>query len=78
VDNRPLTDLDSNVKSIVTEIGLIEATGVLGMKFYTGAGSPEGAITASVGSLYLRSDGAVNTTLYVKQVGAGATGWAAK
>lgn len=42
-----------------------------------GAGSPEGAITASVGSLYRRTDGGVDTTLYAKETGSGNTGWVA-
>ena len=44
----------------------------------TGAGSPEGAASAPVGSLYLRNDGGANTSLYVKESGTGNTGWAAK
>jgi hypothetical protein len=44
----------------------------------TGAGSPEGVVTASVGSLYTRTDGGANTTLYVKESGTGNTGWVAK
>lgn len=44
----------------------------------TGAGSPEGVITANVGSLYLRNDGGATTTLYVKTSGTGNTGWTAK
>jgi hypothetical protein len=44
-----------------------------------GTGSPEGAVTAPVGSLYLRSDGGAATTLYVKETGgAGNTGWVGK
>lgn len=43
-----------------------------------GAGSPESAVTAPVGSLYLRTDGSTSTTLYVKTTGTGATGWTAK
>lgn len=43
-----------------------------------GAGSPEGVVTAPVGSLYLRSDGGANTTLYVKESGTGPTGWIPK
>lgn len=43
-----------------------------------GAGSPEGAVTAVVGTLYSRSDGGANTTLYVKESGTGNTGWIAK
>ena len=47
-------------------------------KILSGTGSPEGAVTAAIGSLYCRLDGGANTTLYVKQSGAGNTGWAAK
>lgn len=45
---------------------------------HTGAGSPEGVLTAAVGSLYSRTDGGASTTLYVKESGAGNTGWVAK
>lgn len=43
-----------------------------------GTGSPEGVIAANVGALFLRKDGGAGTTLYVKQTGAGNTGWVAK
>lgn len=43
-----------------------------------GSGSPEGVVTANVGSLYLRTDGSTSTTLYVKTSGTGNTGWTAK
>lgn len=44
----------------------------------TGSGTPEGVITAPVGSLFTRTDGGANTTLYVKESGTGNTGWIAK
>lgn len=44
----------------------------------TGAGSPEGVVTAKPGTLYLRTDGGASTTLYVKTSGTGDTGWTAK
>jgi len=44
----------------------------------SGIGSPEGVLTARVGSLYTREDGAAVTTLYVKESGTGNTGWVAK
>lgn len=44
----------------------------------SGAGTPEGAVTAGVGSLFLRTDGGAGTTLYVKESGTGNTGWVAK
>ena len=43
-----------------------------------GAGPPEGAVAADVGALYMRSDGGAGTCLYVKETGAGNTGWVAK
>lgn len=49
-----------------------------GILWNTGTGSPEGVVTASVGSLYTRSDGGAGTTLYVKESGTGNTGWVAK
>jgi len=49
-----------------------------GPRIFRGAGSPEGVITAPQGSLYTRTDGGANTTLYVKESGTGNTGWVAK
>jgi hypothetical protein len=43
----------------------------------SGTGSPEGVVTAVVGSLYLRTNGAGGTTAYIKESGAGNTGWTA-
>lgn len=44
-----------------------------------GAGSPEGFVVANRGRMYLRTDGGVGSTLYVKEANDGAaTGWAAK
>lgn len=42
------------------------------------SGSPEGVLTAPVGSLYTRTDGGAGSTLYVKESGSGNTGWVAK
>ena len=43
-----------------------------------GNGSPEGAISARVGQLFIRTDGGTSTTLYIKESGTSNTGWAAK
>jgi hypothetical protein len=43
-----------------------------------GAGSPEGVVAAPPGTVWLRTDGGTGTTLYVKETGTGASGWAAK
>jgi hypothetical protein len=45
---------------------------------FTGSGTPEGVITAPIGSTYHRTDGGAGTSFYVKESGAGNTGWVAK
>ena len=43
-----------------------------------GNGNPEGTRSGNVGTLYLRSDGGVDTTMYIKSTGTGTTtGWRA-
>ena len=49
-----------------------------GARFYAGAGSPENVVSASVGSIYARTDGGANTSIYIKESGTGNTGWIAK
>ncbi len=55
------------------DTGVIALGGIL-----TGTGSPEGVITAPIGTLYLRTDGGAGTSLYVKESGVGNSGWAGK
>lgn len=43
-----------------------------------GAGSPEGVLTAGIGTIYLRTDGGAGTAIYIKESGTGNTGWVAK
>lgn len=43
-----------------------------------GSGSPEGVVSARVGSIYLRTNGGAGTCLYVKESGTGNTGWSPK
>jgi hypothetical protein len=72
VDATSLEDMETRLSnysdSLVTSTAL---------KLYKGSGSPEGVVTAAVGSIYQRSNGAAGTSLYVKQSGTGNTGWAA-
>jgi hypothetical protein len=44
----------------------------------SGTGTPEGAVTAGVGSVFRRTDGGAGTCLYIKESGTGNTGWVAK
>lgn len=43
-----------------------------------GNGTPEGVVTAPVGSWYQRADGGAGTSFYVKESGSDATGWVGK
>ena len=43
-----------------------------------GAGSPEGAVTAPAGAIYHNTSGGAATSVYVKETGAGNTGWVGK
>lgn len=54
----------------------IQMNGTTSPHIRQGTGSPEGVVTARVGSLFLRSDGGAGTCLYVKETGTGNTGWA--
>lgn len=47
------------------------------VRITSGTGSPEGAVTAPVGSIFSRTDGGTNTTIYRKESGTGNTGWVA-
>lgn len=60
---------------------VLNAVGATGgtVSILTGFGTPEGAVAAPAGSLYLRTDGGASTSLYVKTGTATATTlWTAK
>lgn len=61
-----------------TSNSTIKLGSATGPGLYTGTGTPEGVVTAVVGSLYTNISGGVSTTLYVKTSGVGNTGWTAK
>lgn len=48
---------------------------VAGAKILASTGTPEGAVTAGVGSIYMDTAGSSGTTLYTKSTGTGNTGW---
>jgi hypothetical protein len=58
--------------------GEIYPNGEGGPVWTSGSGTPEAQLAADVGSLYTRTDGGADTTLYVKESGTGSTGWVAK
>jgi hypothetical protein len=49
--------------------------GTFGPNLFTGVGTPEGAVTARVSSMYLRADGGQASSVYYKDNGTGNTGW---
>jgi hypothetical protein len=55
----------------------VGTAGTVGPQCRYGTGSPEGVISARIGSIYLRTDGGQATTLYYKETGTGTTGWVA-
>ena len=46
-------------------------------KIQTGTGTPEGVVAATVGNIFIRTDGGVGSTVYSKESGVGNTGWVA-
>ena len=74
-----------NNYSAADSIAIFQGVGRMGSLYLTptvsmttGTGSPEAVVTASLGSSYYNLSGGANTTLYVKESGAGNTGWVAK
>ncbi len=61
----------------VVEIGTNPSTITLGgaVTITTGSGTPNGTVTANIGSLYLRTDSNAEGNLYIKTATTGNTGW---
>jgi len=68
---------DKAVLSVLKEIAML-LQDIEIHSISSGTGTPESVVTAPIGSLFLRTDGGASTTLYVKESGAGNTGWIAK
>lgn len=81
VDN-DATNTDADLADLLSSSGfgtkiypLEVQVGSTGIKIVSGSGTPEASITANIGSIYMRTNGATLTALYVKVSGAGNTGW---
>lgn len=69
----------SGSRPSIQNTNFLARNGTGGQTIRQGAGTPEGAVTAPVGSVYFRSDPTdANTVIYVKATGSGNTGWVAK
>jgi hypothetical protein len=71
--NSSVGDINQIGTTVAVRIGF--NAGTFGSNLFSGTGSPEGVVTARIGSLYLRRDGGQATTVYYKEAGAGNTGW---
>lgn len=72
-DGVPLADkVQANFEALAAAVTSL--TGLL----YVSTGSPEAVIAASPPAIYLDRAGGAGVTLYVKESGAGNTGWVAK
>lgn len=47
------------------------------VRVFSGVGTPEASVAAGVGSLYMRTDGGADTSVYRKESGSADTGWVA-
>lgn len=72
------TDNSDAVKAAITSAGRFQIGASGAPVLLSGSGSPESAITAPVGSVYLRTDGGASTSIYIKESGSGSTGWTGK
>jgi len=73
-EDEQTSDFMEDVRLVITNLHILGE----GIFWATGTGSPEGVLSARVGSLYSRLDGGANTTFYVKESGTDATGWVGK
>lgn len=67
----------NNVGGVTAPLRIGFNASLLGANLFAGTGTPEGAVTARIGSQYMRTDGGQGTVLYYKESGTGATGWIA-
>jgi hypothetical protein len=77
-NNYDMTDLNNSGQADGAAASMLTINNSTGSIMTNGSGSPEGVVTASVGSFFLRTDGGSSTVLYIKESGTGNTGWVAK
>lgn len=73
----PLTITRSTGKTTLGSVGATAGLelGSSGPRMMSGTGSPEGSVTAPVGSIWFQSDSTVGVTHWRKATGTGNTGW---
>lgn len=80
---------DFTLETLTTPSGITRLNSILGtlaknissdgeaVRVFQGYGTPEGAVAAGIGSLYMRLDGGADTSVYRKESGSADTGWVA-
>ena len=68
----------NNYGIVLNGANCMHLRGTAGPKLCAGSGTPESAVIAPIGSMYMRSDGVAGTSMYVKESGTGNTGWVGK
>lgn len=80
---------DFTLQTIMTPDGITRINNILrqlsqnisgdteSVRVFSGVGTPEASVSAGIGSLYMRTDGGTDTSVYRKESGSGNTGWVA-
>jgi len=72
------TDFTNVGVTVIPRVGFNSGSGGgAGTQLFTGDGTPEGVVTARIGSMFLRRDGGPSTAVYYKEAGVGNLGWVA-
>lgn len=67
----------TRLNSLLSQLSQNIAGDTENVRVFQGVGTPEASIAAGVGSLYMRTDGGTNTSIYRKESGSADTGWVA-
>jgi hypothetical protein len=73
---RQMHDTFETLNTLKPTGGFTNSSGKVGVNLLAGTGTPQGAVTAYPGALFLRSDGSVDTSIYIKNSGVNSLyGW---
>jgi hypothetical protein len=64
-----------SIHQVCHSTDMIQNGGVPTDCWWTGTGSPNGVVSAAVGSFYARRDGGAGTSMWFKETGTGNSGW---
>ncbi len=67
----------AKLNSILSQLSTNITGDTESVRVFSGVGTPEASVAAGVGSLYMRTDGGADTSVYRKESGSADTGWVA-